>query len=79
MPMLLAAFAYWGVGMPLGATLGLGLLGGAPWGPRGMWAGLIAGLGVAAVLLCGRFARSSRPARIRAMATGQDGPVTSGP
>ena len=77
-PMGLAAFAYWGVGMPLGATLGLGLLGGTPWGPRGMWAGLIAGLTVAAVLLGGRFARSSRPARIRGLTTGQVDPVTSG-
>jgi len=74
MPMLLAAFAYWGVGMPLGATLGL-VLG---WGPRGMWAGLIAGLSVAALLLGGRFARASRPARINARTTGPHGPVTSG-
>jgi hypothetical protein len=44
-----------------------------------MWAGLIAGLGVAAVLLCGRVARSSRPERLRALAAGQDGSVTSGP
>lgn len=55
-PMFLAALAYWGVGMPLGAGLGLGL----GWGPRGMWIGLIAGLLVAAILLCGRFLRSSR-------------------
>ena len=55
-PMLLAAFAYWGVGMPLGAGLGLGL----GWGPQGMWMGLIAGLTVAAVLLSTRFLRSSR-------------------
>ncbi|WP_462115877.1 MATE family efflux transporter [Lysobacter xanthus] len=66
MPMLLAAFAYWGVGMPLGATLGLGLGGVPAWGPKGMWAGLIAGLTVAAVLLGGRFLRASRPARILA-------------
>ncbi|WP_133501041.1 MATE family efflux transporter [Cognatilysobacter terrigena] len=70
-PMGLAAFAYWGVGMPLGATLGLGLLGNAPWGPRGMWLGLIAGLTVAAVLLCGRFARSSRPERVARLAPGE--------
>jgi MATE family multidrug resistance protein len=56
MPMFLAAFAYWGIGMPLGAGLGLYL----GWGPRGMWIGLIAGLTVAAVLLCARFLRSSR-------------------
>lgn len=55
-PMLLAAFAYWGIGMPLGAWLGLGL----EMGPRGMWIGLIAGLVVAAVLMCGRFLRSSQ-------------------
>jgi MATE family multidrug resistance protein len=55
-PMLLAAFAYWGVGMPLGAGLGLGL----GWGPQGMWMGLIVGLTVAAVLLSTRFLRSSR-------------------
>ena len=56
MPMFLAAFAYWGVGMPLGAGLGLYL----GWGPRGMWIGLIAGLTVAALLLCRRFLHSSR-------------------
>jgi MATE family multidrug resistance protein len=55
-PMLLAAFAYWGVGMPLGAGLGLGL----GWGPQGMWIGLIVGLSVAALLLSARFLRSSR-------------------
>jgi MATE family multidrug resistance protein len=55
MPMLLAALAYWGIGMPLGAGLGLYL----GWGPRGMWIGLIAGLTVAALLLCRRFLHSS--------------------
>ena len=63
-PMGIAAFAYWGIGMPLGATLGLGLLGNAAWGPRGMWLGLIAGLSVAAVLMCARFMRSSAPTRL---------------
>ncbi|UNK41878.1 MATE family efflux transporter [Luteimonas sp. S4-F44] len=55
-PMFLAAAAYWGVGMTLGAGLGLGL----GWGPKGMWIGLIAGLSVAALLLGGRFLRTSR-------------------
>jgi len=60
-PMFLAAFAYWGIGMPLGAGLGLGLGGFTQaWGPRGMWVGLIAGLTVAATLLGLRFLRSSR-------------------
>ena len=55
MPMLLAALAYWGIGMPVGAGLGLAL----GWGPRGMWLGLTAGLSVAALLLARRFLRSS--------------------
>jgi len=60
-PMFLAAFAYWGIGMPLGAGLGLGLGGFTQaWGPRGMWIGLIAGLTVAAILLGRRFLISSR-------------------
>ncbi len=60
-PLLLAAVAYWGVGMPLGAWLGLSGDGwGLGLGPRGMWMGLIAGLVVAALLLGGRFLRSSR-------------------
>ena len=57
---VLAALAYWGIGMPWGDA---GLRLGAPrrWGPRGMWVGLIAGLTVAAVLLAGAFLRSSAP------------------
>ena len=55
MPMLLAVLAYWGIGMPLGAFLGLHL----GWGPRGMWIGLIAGLTVAAFLLARRFLHGS--------------------
>jgi MATE family multidrug resistance protein len=74
-PMLLAALAYWGIGMPVGATLGFGLGGFTPaLGPRGMWTGLIAGLVVAAVLLCARFLRSSR----RIPVTPPEGTMTSG-
>ncbi len=70
-PMFLAAMAYWGVGMPLGAWLGLYL----GWGPRGMWLGLIGGLTVAALLLCRRFLRSSALLRGGPLPAGQ---VTSG-
>lgn len=52
-PMLVTLVAYWCVGMPLGAWLGLGL----GWGPRGMWWGLITGLSVAALLLGSRVWR----------------------
>ncbi len=59
-PMLLAMLAYWCIGIPVGAGLGLGLGGFTPaLGPRGMWIGLTAGLSVAAFLLARRFLRSS--------------------
>lgn len=54
-PMWLAVFSYWGLGLPLGIFLGLGL----GWGPQGMWIGLIVGLSAAAVLMAARFWRSS--------------------
>ena len=69
-PMVLAAAAYWGVGMSLGAGLGLGL----GWGPQGMWLGLIAGLTVAAVLLGGRFLRSSRRVTVPLLTVADDAP-----
>lgn len=46
-PMLITIFAYWCIGLPLGAWFGLHLGGRAP----GLWIGLILGLTVAAVLL----------------------------
>ena len=57
-PMFITTFAYWGVGMPVGWWLAFphGM------GARGMWVGLIAGLGVAAVLLSWRFWKLTRPA-----------------
>ena len=69
-PMWLAALAYLGIGMPVGAGLGLAL----GWGPKGMWLGLTAGLSVAAFLLCRRFLRSSRSVPIV-----QAAPVEAGP
>lgn len=53
-PMMIAVFAYWGIGMPLGAWLGLGL----GWGPQGMWVGLITALSIATVLMAWRFCSS---------------------
>jgi MATE family multidrug resistance protein len=47
--------AYWGVGLPLGYSLGLTQFWGEAYGARGFWMGLIAGLGLASVLLCARF------------------------
>jgi len=72
-PMFLAMLSYWGVGMPLGAWLGLGL----GHGPQGMWAGLIVGLSTAAVLMGWRLHHSMRrlPAPVGAKTSGT---VTSG-
>jgi MATE family multidrug resistance protein len=52
-PMLIAAVSYWGVGIPASWWIGLHLGHGAP----GVWAGLVLGLLVAAVLLLWRFRR----------------------
>ena len=57
-PMAITVLAYWGVGLPLGAWLGLGRGLGAP----GLWIGLICGLSVAATLLLLRFWRLARRA-----------------
>ncbi len=50
-PLLIAAFAYWvvGIGLAVGLAFGVGL------GALGVWIGLLAALAVAAILLVGRF------------------------
>lgn len=55
-PMLIAAFAYWGVGAPAAYVLALPL----GFGGQGVWAGLVIGLSVAAVALMIRFRKESR-------------------
>ena len=55
-PMVYTLIAYWLVGMSTGYYLTFNL----EFGPKGMWIGMIAGLTTAAVLLTGRFLRSSR-------------------
>ncbi len=56
-PMVLASVSYWGVGAPLGYVLGIVLGIGA----LGVWAGLVAGLFCAALLLGWRFWRRQLP------------------
>ena len=53
-PMIIALFSYWVVGLPLQCTLGFGWVG-EPMGVYGFWIGLSVCLGIAAVLLCGRL------------------------
>jgi MATE family multidrug resistance protein len=60
-PMLITAFAYWGVGMPVGWWLAFRM----DLGARGMWMGLVAGLSMAAVMLFTRFWRTARSERWR--------------
>jgi multidrug resistance protein, MATE family len=55
-PMLIAVVAYWGVGFPLAWVFGIPL----HLSPPMIWAGFLAGLTVAAVLLTARFLRQSR-------------------
>ncbi|RRN79427.1 MATE family efflux transporter [Pseudoxanthomonas sp. SGD-10] len=71
-PMFLAMVSYWGIGMPLGAWLGLGL----GRGPQGMWTGLILGLTAAAVLMGWRLHHSLR--RLPPPVAAPSGTVTSG-
>ena len=64
-PMLITIFAYWCVGLPLGAWFGLHLNGRAP----GLWIGLILGLSVAALLLAMRLWRQCREPALKVPVT----------
>lgn len=55
-PMIITFISYWGLGLPLGYTLGITY----GYGPRAMWIGLIVGLTTAAILLNLRFHRVVR-------------------
>ena len=50
-PMIIAAFSYWVIGMPVAYVLGVWL----GWGGVGVWAGLVVGLGAAGAALMYRF------------------------
>lgn len=64
-PMVMAALAYWGVGMPSAWVFGLYL----GWGGKGIWFGLVLGLAVAAILLMVRFWSRSRAIVVRSVTT----------
>lgn len=55
-PMLLAMFSYWGVGMSIGIILGFSLHRGL----IGIWLGLLAGITTAAILMTWRFLQISQ-------------------
>lgn len=64
-PMLLAIFGYWFVGLPTAYVLGFTL----DMRGTGIWLGLAAGLAFVAVLLVGRFALRERLGLVRNLAT----------
>lgn len=55
-PMVIAIFGYWAIGMPVAYVLGFI----AGWRGVGIWTGLAAGLACVAVILVGRFAMRER-------------------
>jgi MATE family multidrug resistance protein len=57
-PMWIALFSYWVIGLPLECVLGFGLIG-EPMGVYGFWIGLATGVGTAAVLMSIRLWRTS--------------------
>lgn len=56
-PMLIALFGYWGIGLPLGLALAFPL----GWGGLGVWIGLAVGLAVVAAAVSMRWRRLSGP------------------
>jgi multidrug resistance protein, MATE family len=56
-PTLFVALAYWVVGIPAGYFMAFTL----KWNTEGIWAGLVLGLSVSAILLTTRFLRLSKP------------------
>ena len=69
-PMLLAGFGYWVVGLPLGLVIAFPL----GFGPVGVWIGLAAGLLLVAGLVTRRWLRLSAPPRL----TGEGGVASLG-
>ena len=70
-PLVLGLIGYWGVGLPLGAVLALGLAPnllpdslGAAWGGLGVWTGLATGLAVVCLLLALRWWQLLRAVRV---------------
>ena len=71
-PMIFAGFAYWvvGIGLAVGLAFGLGL------GGLGVWIGLAGALGVAALLMVGRFLRLQRQLAAAALRVSSPSPET---
>jgi multidrug resistance protein, MATE family len=59
-PMLLSAFAFWGIGIPMGYALGFQ----AGWGAVGLWIGQYIGVAIAAIIFVWRFNRLTKANRV---------------
>lgn len=64
-PLLLVVVAYWVISLPVGYSLALTPVWGAPMGAKGFWISLIIGLSVAAILLGARLRRVERVSIIK--------------
>lgn len=64
-PLLLVVVAYWGISLPVGYSLALTQVWGAPMGAKGFWISLVIGLSIAAILLGGRLRRVESAGRRR--------------
>jgi MATE family multidrug resistance protein len=60
-PMWITLFGYWVIGLPVGYTLGFGLLG-EPMGIYGFWIGLLSGLAIVSLLINTRLWFTSKDA-----------------
>lgn len=67
-PLLLVVVSYWVISLPVGYTLALTHVWGAPMGAKGFWISLIVGLSIAAILLGARLRRVERGRHIDSMA-----------
>lgn len=67
-PLLLVVVAYWVISLPVGYSLALTHVWGAPMGAKGFWISLIIGLSIAAILLGARLRRVERGRHIDSMA-----------
>ena len=67
-PLLLVVVAYWVISLPVGYSLALTPVWGAPLGAKGFWISLIIGLSIAAILLGARLRRVERGRHIDSMA-----------
>jgi len=76
-PMYIALFSYWGIGLPVGCLFGFGYIGNLE-GVYGFWLGLALGVGIAALLLGYRLVRVSGDTElIRQLSADADHQATS--